>query len=902
MAPAKTRTKQKPACKRALLQRMKNLRSSIKENTMQVFILINVFNIDEILSPSVDLLRTNNQESCALNRRDDLNLFSIDTASTEDELSSLFTTITDDNNISDHNLSVICTPSEDSLSSENTTITEPLTGRRIIDIMYFINQIQKVHSGGFDCSFIDMEYKKETFIGFRSILTFKCKVCNIESKLYTENPKTVKVPINNATVHGCQAIGIGHTQLSEFFSFLDIPSLSTCAYTKIQENVADIVHATAWDEIKKAGEEEKKLALECGDVDVDGTPVITVIADGQWSKRSYRTKYDTLCGAASIIGFKTKKVLFVGIRNKYCCICQKFKNNQKVAPDHQCFINWKKSSTSMEADSALEGFMKSEEMHGLKYNCLIGDGDSSVTKRLNEIQPYGPNFHIRKIECRNHLMRNYATKLTAIARNTKYPLRIRKYILSNIFRFRGDITKAVLHWTNKIGITKLEKIKGVQCDVANAPYHRLGQHSDCKSYFCNGSKNNDFNLVPEAERSGMMSEIKNYVSRLVLNSESLLENKNNNSCEQFNSLINKHIAGKRLNFSSKRSYSTRVHAAVVSFNSKQYLGKIHKKIAKCSPGKFGKIVITNNERIRGNTLKRRQLFPLARKTKTIRSDGPDADYGLAEPLANQYSPQNFENKKKEFLISLEKANIKKIEEDTRNQSESDKWYYERKKRITASRFGQVCKMRSNTSCKNIVYNILYAGNVKSKSLQYGRDTEHIARKKAECIIGKKVQMCGLIVDPDEPYLAASPDGLIGEMAIIEVKCPYIAKDTSSAIEAINKKILPYCDIIDNRIKLKKDNIYYYQVMGQLHISRRKLCYFVVYTSNWINVEKIYYEPEFWTTNMAEKLKIFYMDCILPEIIQPLYPIRMSKSDIKEPERIIKIIMTTNDKKKNADKL
>lgn len=226
-----------------------------------------------------------------------------------------------------------------------------------------------------------------------------------------------------------------------------------------------------------------------------------------------------------------------------------------------------------------------------------------MTKRLNEIQPYGPNFHIRKIECRNHLMRNYATKLTAIARNTKYPLRIRKYILSNIFRFRGDITKAVLHWTNKIGITKLEKIKGicreyftiynklndfyqfigVQCDVANAPYHRLGQHSDCKSYFCNGSKNNDFNLVPEAERSGMMSEIKNYVSRLVLNSESLLENKNNNSCEQFNSLINKHIAGKRLNFSSKRSYSTRVHAAVVSFNSKQYLGKIHKKIAKCSP-------------------------------------------------------------------------------------------------------------------------------------------------------------------------------------------------------------------------------------------------------------------------------------------------------------------------------
>lgn len=129
---------------------------------------------------------------------------------------------------------------------------------------------------------------------------------------------------------------------------------------------------------------------------------------------------------------------------------------------------------------------------------------------------------------------------------------------------------------------------------------------------------------------------------------------------------------------------------------------------------------------------------------------------MAEPLTNQYSPQDFEKEKKKFLTSLENVDVKKIEEDTRNQSDSEKWYYERKKRITASRFGQVCKMRSNTSCKNTVYNILYAGNVQSKYLQYGRDTEPIARKKAECIIGEKIQICGLIVDPDEPYLAASP--------------------------------------------------------------------------------------------------------------------------------------------------
>lgn len=144
----------------------------------------------------------------------------------------------------------------------------------------------------------------------------------------------------------------------------------------------------------------------------------------------------------------------------------------------------------MEADGIVEGFVNSVKMHGLKFNCLIGkrillhiskkgnehvesfialkrmyikflgDGDSSVTKRLNDRMPYGPNFPIKKIECRNHLLRNYATKLTILAINTKYSLRVRKFILANFMRFRGDVTKAVTHWKKAANISKLEKIKG----------------------------------------------------------------------------------------------------------------------------------------------------------------------------------------------------------------------------------------------------------------------------------------------------------------------------------------------------------------------------------------------------------------------------------------------------------
>lgn len=145
-----------------------------------------------------------------------------------------------------------------------------------------------------------MEYQSEKIIGLRSILTYQCKMCKIKTNIYTENPKTETFPINKAAVHGCQAIDIGHTQLSELMAFLEIPTVSETSYLKIQ-GVAATVHDTAWDEMKRMDEEEKKIALECGEVDVNGISIITIVADGQWSKRSYRTKYDALSGAVSYI-------------------------------------------------------------------------------------------------------------------------------------------------------------------------------------------------------------------------------------------------------------------------------------------------------------------------------------------------------------------------------------------------------------------------------------------------------------------------------------------------------------------------------------------------------------------------------------------------------------------------
>jgi len=47
-------------------------------------------------------------------------------------------------------------------------------------------------------------------------------------------------------------------------------------------------------------------------------------------------------------------------------------------------------------------------------------------------------------------------------------------------------------------------------------------------------------------------------------------------------------------------------------------------------------------------------------------------------------------------------------------------------------------------------------------------------------------------------------------------------------------------------------------MGQLRATRRKKCFFVVYTKNWIHVEEIAYDNTFWMDKMVEQLKTYYL--------------------------------------------
>jgi hypothetical protein len=149
-----------------------------------------------------------------------------------------------------------------------------------------------------------------------------------------------------------------------------------------------------------AGKEEARLAIEAGMVNEQRISIITVLADGAWSKRSYKTNYNALSGVACIIGYRTKKILFIGVKNKYCCICDRDQRLGTETTEHVCFKNWSSTSTSMESNIIVEGFKKSLDMHKLIYGKIIGDGDSSVIRRIREAAPYGSQFIVEKIECK----------------------------------------------------------------------------------------------------------------------------------------------------------------------------------------------------------------------------------------------------------------------------------------------------------------------------------------------------------------------------------------------------------------------------------------------------------------------------------------------------------------------
>ena len=115
--------------------------------------------------------------------------------------------------------------------------------------------------------------------------------------------------------------------------------------------------------------------------------------------------------------------------------------------------------------------------------------------------------------------------------------------------------------------------------------------------------------------------------------------------------------------------------------------------------------------------------------------------------------------------------------------------------------------------------------------------------------GVTTQECGIFVCEEHPFLGSSPDRIVNEELIVEVKCPYRSND---------QETVPYLIQHHNGLILNQDHNYYYQVQGQMLCTGSKSCDFFVYTTTDIMIIPVTRDP-LMIKSMIFKLMKFYKD-------------------------------------------
>ena len=276
-------------------------------------------------------------------------------------------------------------------------------------------------------------------------------------------------------------------------SVVGVPVMTKTSFIDTERDIGELWKQQLQESMAEAGREERQIAVEKNSYH-EGIPAITVIVDGGWSKRSHKHSYNAKSGVGIIIGKETGKLLYLGVRNKYCSACTWGIPKEK----HACYKNWTASSSEMEPDIILEGFMEAERVHGLRYTQFIGDGDSSVYPTLLQNVPWG--YAIRKLECANHACKCYRGALELLVKsNSSYKgsggltLNIRRRLVSaarSAIRMRSkeeDTAKA------------LELLKR---DLINGPRHCFGIHTHCSPDFCTAAAESNSSSESESADCG----------------------------------------------------------------------------------------------------------------------------------------------------------------------------------------------------------------------------------------------------------------------------------------------------------------------------------------------------------------------------------------------------------------
>ena len=230
-----------------------------------------------------------------------------------------------------------------------------------------------------------------------------------------------------------------------------------------------------------------------------------------------------------------------------------------------------------------------------------------------------------------------------------------------------------------------------------------------------------------------------------------------------------------------------------------------------------------------------------------------------------------------FLDGLKHSSeeLSAIQQATSKQRECQRWFEERRFRLTASKFGLVIQRQRNHS--SLTTQLLYkaSSNARVAPLLWGQqhESDAIDEYKKKLSHQNTVREAGIFIS-DCGFLGASPDGLVDHLGspitVLEVKCPYKARNMTVTEMCVDKSF--YCSLDENfQPVLKRTHEYYYQVQGQMATTKIHQCDFVIWTPKQCVVETIEFDEKFWNDTCYPKLRDFYFNFVLPEIVYPKHP-------------------------------
>ena len=149
---------------------------------------------------------------------------------------------------------------------------------------------------------------------------------------------------------------------------------------------------------------------------------------------------------------------------------------------------------------------------------------------------------------------------------------------------------------------------------------------------------------------------------------------------------------------------------------------------------------------------------------------------------------------------------------------SIEWHQQRLGKVTASRIADLMATtktgpsasRANYAAELVVARLtgVIPESYSNDAMKWGTEQEPFARATYEVLRGVMVEEAGFIDHPTVVMSGASPDGLVGDRGMLEIKCP----QTNTAIEFL----------LSGKISQK----YLYQMQWQMECCKREWCDFV----------------------------------------------------------------------------